>query len=267
MTTHIRATVLMTAVLATTHMMPVPSYAQGSFGIERGTGRVICTDDGDYTPDPDDPSYAAAAAWDARIFGEIGAPCFSPLTDLDAGIWQQSEPFQGADEDGKQADFRIYVLHDTYSWKIGSTMEIEHNGKDAAPESIFEAPNFNERFCSSKAAFSLGTSSYEGNTADNHKTSFARAETLSTSLTNTRETCSEGRIPIVFGINLGEHEYESDCTDTTCTARQRRVIIISADEISVGVDLASALANGIKDQRVFKGLNIEKYDFFSVRSY
>lgn len=253
--------------LSLTDLTTPPASAQVSFGIERGTGRIICTDDDDYTPDPNDPSYAAAAAWDARIFGGTATPCFSPMTDLDAGIWQQSEPFKGTDDTGKQADFRIYVLHDTYSWKIGSTSQIEHNGEDADPASIFEAPNFMERFCSSKAAFSLGTSSYEGNTADNHKSSFARSETLATSLTQTRANCTEGRIPIVFGINLGEHAYEADCTNTACTARQRRVIIISADEISVGVDLASALASGIRDQRVFEGLNIEKYDLFNVKSY
>ena len=248
------------------------SFLQGhaqsrTFGIELGTGRIICTDDADYSPDEDDPSYAASAAWDAAVFGDAGIPCFAPLTELDPGVWLQSEPFDGADDEGRRADFRIYVLHDTYNWKIGSTWQIEHNGVEAKPESIFQAPNFKEKFCGANAAFAFGASSHEGPRLPNERTAGARATTISNSLREVREVCTAGRIPIIFGVNLGEHSYDPSCPTKTCSANQRRVIIISADEITIGVDLADALAKGIEEQRVFEGLQVENYSLFDISSH
>ena len=238
-----------------------------TFGVELGTGRIICTDDEDYSPNADDPSYAASAAWDAAVFGEAGIPCFAPLTELDVGVWLQSEPFAGTDEKGGRADFRIYVLHDTYNWKIGSTWQIENNGTEAKPESIFLAPNFKEKFCGANAAFAFGASSHEGPRGPNEQTAGARASTISNSLKDIREACTAGRIPIIFGINLGEHKYDPTCPTKACSANQRRVIIISADEITLGVDLAEALARGIEEQRVFEGLQVENYSLFDISSY
>lgn len=238
-----------------------------TFGIELGTGRIICTDDGDYTPRNDDPSFAASAAWDEHVFGSNQVPCFAPLTDLDPGVWKQSEPFDGADEQGRKADFRIYVLHDRFSWQLGSTWEIELNGENVPPSDIFEAPNFKERFCNANAAFAFGASSHEGPRGSNERTAGARATTVSSALKSVREVCTAGRIPIIFGVNLGEHEYDPSCGSAACSANQRRVIIISADEITIGVDLEKALSKGIKDQRVFEGLDVDKYSLFKVNSY
>lgn len=238
-----------------------------TFGIERGSGKIICTDDSDYAADPDDPSYARAQAWDKQIFGDQEIPCYAPLTDLDAGVWKQSEPFAGTDKEGNKADFRIYVLHDTYSWALGSTVKIEHNGVEADPQTIFRAPNFKERFCSSNTAFAFGASSHEGPSGPNERTALARSKTVSNALTSVRVNCSEGRVPIVFGINLGEHRRDPTCLTKECSAAQRRVIIISADDITTGADLPSALAKGIKEQRVFKGLNVENYSLFEFESY
>ncbi len=254
------ATAWMSGVLIATAQTP-------TFGIERGSGKIICTDDGDYTPRDDDPSYARAAAWDKQIFGDQEVPCYTPLTDLDAGVWKQSEPFAGADENGNRADFRIYVLHDTYSWTLGSTVKIELNGVEADPQTIFQAPNFKERFCSSNTAFAFGTSSHEGPRGPNERTALARSETVSNALTAVRINCSEGRVPIVFGVNLGEHKRDPSCLSKACSAAQRRVIIISADEITTGTNLPGALSSGIQEQRVFKGLDVENYSLFDIKSY
>jgi len=237
-----------------------------TFGTELGTGRIICTDDGDYTPDDDDPSYAAAAAWDAYIFGDREVPCYAPLSDLDPGVWKQSEPFKGTDEDGNQANFKIYVLHDAYSWTLGSTWQLELNGAEVDPTSIFQAPNFMDRFCNSNTAFAFGASSHEGPRAANERTSGARAKTVSNSLSSVRTNCEAGRIPIIFSVNLGEHEYDPSCPTAKCSLAQRRVIIISANDISTDINLPQALAKGIEDQRVFKGLDVKKYSLFDMAS-
>jgi len=247
---------------------PMTAWGQETtFGVERETGRIICTDDSDYKPNDDDPSYALSAAWDKLVFGTEDIPCFAPLTDLDAGVWKQSEPFAGTDLEGNKADFRIYVLHDTYSWALGSTYKIELDGIEADPKTIFQAPNFMERFCSSNSAFAFGASSQEGPRIPNEKTALARSKTVSNSLTDVRTNCTEGRVPIVFGINLGEHRHDPTCVSKACSSAQRRVIIISADEITTGTDLPTALAHGIKKQRVFKGFEVENYSLFDISSF
>ena len=256
--------------LAAMLSLPIGTFTASAqsytFGTELGTGRIICTDDSDYTPNDDDPSYALAAAWDAYIFGDREVPCYAPLSDLDPGVWKQSEPFKGRDENGNEADFKIYVLHDAYSWALGSTWQLELNGEEVDPTSIFQAPNFMDRFCNSNTAFAFGASSHEGPRKANERTSGERAKTVSTSLSSVRASCEAGRIPIIFSVNLGEHAYDPSCPTSECSVAQRRVIIISASDISTDLNLPQALAKGIEDQRVFKGLDVKKYSLFDMAS-
>ena len=244
--------------------------AQGSYGIEYGTGQVICTDDADSQLDQSGPDYEASRAWDERVLG-IDGPCASELTDLDKGVWKQTRPFAGADDEGRRARFRIYVLHDTYNWVAGSTTGLEKNGTSVSPASIFAAPNFNERFCSAHAAFGMGTSSSDGASAANNAVAARRMETVSSALTVVRDACEEGRIPIVFGVNLGEHAERVTCDDGgDCTpplADQRRLIIIATDDLAVDTNLAQALSSGLREQAVFKGLGVDRYSLFDVNSY
>lgn len=248
----------------------LPVSAQGSYGIEYGTGKVICTDDGDSVEDQTGADYAASRAWDERVLGANG-PCANELTDLDVGVWKQSRPFGGADSEGRQANFRIYVLHDTYNWVSGSATNIEKNDAPVTPISIFNAPNFNQRFCTSNAAFGMGTSSSDGARAANNAMAARRTNTIASALTIVRDACDAGRIPIVFGVNLGEHAERVACENGgDCTPRlpdQRRVIIIATDELAVDTNVAEALSAGLREQDVFKGLGVDRYSLFDVNSY
>ncbi|MEO9971026.1 MAG: hypothetical protein ABJG15_14610 [Hyphomonadaceae bacterium] len=261
--------VALTASLAISGAI-LPASAQGSYGLEYGTGRVICTDDSDSNLDQTGADYAASRAWDERVLG-VDGPCANELSDLDIGVWKQSRPFAGTDREGRQASFRIYVLHDTYNWVSGSATKIEKDGEPVTPISIFNAPNFNKRFCASNAAFGMGTSSSDGARAANNAMAERRTNTVASALTIVRDACEEGRIPIVFGVNLGEHAEQVTCdTGGDCTpklADQRRVIIIATDELAVDTNVAEALALGLRQQEVFKGLGVDRYDLFDVKSY
>ena len=250
--------------------MPDGAIAQGSYGIEYGTGLVICTDDADSQTDQTGPDYEASRAWDERVLG-IDSPCAGELTDLDKGVWKQTRPFAGADDEGRRAEFRIYVLHDTYNWVSGSATDIEKNGVQVSPATIFSAPNFNQRFCTANAAFGMGTSSSDGAMAGNNAMAKRRMETVSSALTVVRDACEEGRIPIVFGVNLGEHAERVTCEDgSDCTpplADQRRLIIIATDDLAVDTNLSQALSSGLREQDVFKSLGVDRYKLFEVSSY
>lgn len=258
------------AAIVTLGLPLAPAVAQGSYGIEYGTGRIICTDDSDSQSDQTGADYAASRAWDARVLGDSD-PCAEELTDLDEGVWKQTRPFGGADSEGRRANFRIYVLHDTYNWVAGSPTGLEKDGLPVTPASIFSAPNFNDRFCSGNAAFGMGTSSSDGSTVSNNRIADQRTSTLASALTVVRDSCDEGRIPIVFGVNLGEHSERVTCENggdcTPSLTDQRRVIIIATDELTVDTNLSEALAAGLREQDVFKGLGVDRYKLFDVKSY
>ena len=245
--------------------------AQTSYGIEYGTGRIICTDDADRDVDGVGDDYAAAAAWDRRVFGE-NTPCNAEeLTDLDPGVWKQTRPFAGSDAAGRSARFRIYVLHDTYSWASGSSSRIVKQTQPASLGAIFSAPNFQQRLCDGNAAFGLGTASSDGAKTANQQLARARTETLANGLIDARDDCPVGRIPIVFGVDMGEHDERVSCPGSgNCTpalADQRRVMIIATEDITVDIDLPQALAAGLREQRVLSSLDIDNYDTFEMYSY
>jgi len=204
----------------------LPAAAQGSYGIERGTGKVICTDDADKTPgNEDDPSYALAALWD-QMFLETNA-CSSELTPLDNGTWGESRPVDGQDAAGLSATFKLYVLHDRYTWTLGSSTQINDNGTPVAFSEVLNTPQFFQRFCSSKAVLALGAASHEGPTLPNRQLAKARGMIVATSLANSREACAEGQVPIIYAISLGEHQNTGAGGNSS---PQRRMIIVAGAE-------------------------------------
>ncbi|MEO0818127.1 MAG: hypothetical protein AAFX86_12595 [Pseudomonadota bacterium] len=243
-----------------------------TFGTEWGTGQTICTEDGDeQTVNASDPSYARAAAWDARYLGDVSDACAAELTPIDGGTWGQSRPFRGADAQGRSAEFRLYVLSDQYAWKLGSSSEILDNGVPAELSVVLGTPQFQDRFCNANAAFSVGAASHEGPTGPNRRLAAARGETIINQLKANRTACPPGQIPILFAINLGEHQNRTGCTTAGgCSgdsAPQRRVVTVAAEDITLGVDLEEALRAGIEQQNVFRGFSVDDYDLFDVVSY
>lgn len=253
----------------------LPALAQdnetGSFGIEWGTGRIICTGDADARPESDDPSYARAAAWDRMVLGEVGAGCEPELTPIDGGTWGRSQPFEGTDAQGLSADFVLYVLHDRYSWALGSARDITDNGTPANLSDMLSTPQFTEAFCSAPAAFSVGAASHEGPTEPNHRLARARGQNVVDFLTGARRDCPQGRLPILFAVNLGEHQNRSGCTSSSAcdgdTGPQRRVVVVAAQEASIGVNFDEALRSAIEGQQVFRGFSVDDYDLFEVSEF
>ncbi|MEM9053886.1 MAG: hypothetical protein AAGB16_01055 [Pseudomonadota bacterium] len=236
--------------------------AQDSFGIERGTGEIICTDDSDDTRSADDPSYAVAALWDQMVLG--ADVCGPQLTPIDGGTWGASKAVAGTDAEGRAATFRLYVLHDRFSWTLGSSTQIRDNDVPVPFSNVLSTPEFFERFCSAKAALALGAASHEGPTAPNHRLAAARGDIVARSLVNYREDCSEGRIPLIYAINLGEHQNTRAAGNT---APQRRVVIVAAEEMTVGVNLEQALRDALVTDTVVDGFSVGDYDLFVVTPF
>ncbi len=267
---HSLKTALLGVCLALGLSMPVLAQSagdQGSFGLERGTGAVICTGDADMDGgvNTDDPSYALSALWDRMVLGDTLGVCGNELRPLDDGVWGETAPFSGADAAGRSADFRLYVLHDRYVWKIGSSREILDSGRLVNFREIFMTPEFFNRFCAAKAVLSVGAASHEGPTRLNHQLAANRGEAVAGALQDARADCAEGQIPILYALNIGE--FRDDVGPGRDTSPQRRVIIVAAENLTLGINLSQALRQGIETQNIFSGVSIDDYDLFDVEAY
>jgi len=251
--------VLSLAILCIASMSASAQSLPVSFGIERGSGKVICTDDADINESAAiDSSYYAAALWDRMYLNK--RVCGPELESLDGGTWGESVAFSATDESGRPASFRLYVLHEKYVWTSGSSKRIEENGRFVQFRNVLTTPQFFERFCRAKAVLSLGTASHDGPAAINHRLSGNRAAIVSTALKAARGKCDEGQIPLLYAVNLGEHEEIPDGQ----LSSQRRLIIVAVEELAIGVDVRQALYKALADQSVLSSFDIKKYDLFVV---
>lgn len=246
--------------------LAMSAFAQSqpdTFGIERGTGKVICTSDGDEnTVREDDPSYAISAMWDQMVIG-ANAACSEQLTPIDNGTWGESKPFEGTDDAGLSADFRLYVLHDDYTWANGSNRQVLDNGTPILFNEILRTPKFFQRFCSAKAVLSVGTASQGGPRAVNHRLARERGEIVANALTSYRPDCTTERAPIMYALSLGQHRGDRAGDRPT----QRRVVIVAAEDLALGVNLEQALRRGLEEQDVFGNMTIADYDRFDLISF
>ncbi|MEL8054642.1 MAG: hypothetical protein AAGK66_00675 [Pseudomonadota bacterium] len=253
-------------VMAIPCLSMVMSHAQtrpDTFGIERGTGNVICTNDADESAiNSDDPSYAIAAMWDQMVLGAAAA-CGEQLTPIDNGTWGESRPFTATDSAGLSADFRLYVLHDKYTWANGSDRQVLNDGEPIMFNTILRTPQFFERFCSAKAVLSVGTASQGGPTAVNHRLATERGKIVGSALTSYRPDCTTETAPIMYALSLGQHRGDGQGDRPT----QRRVVIVAAEDLTIGVNLEEALKRGLDEQNVFGDMSVDSYDRFDLISF
>ncbi|NBC20629.1 MAG: hypothetical protein GVY06_06220 [Alphaproteobacteria bacterium] len=263
---------------------PAPLLAQsgdqaGTFGIERGTGKVICTGDGDGRGEGHealDESYARSAAWDRMVLGEAASPCSASapvFEEIDDGVWQRTALFSGTDSAGRRADMRIYVLEDRFSWSFGSSREIEDDaGEPAKLSFIFGRPMFLGEFCQGDAAVALGAASFEGDPAVNRALSRRRAATLGQQMKRLAGFCAEQTPPELYGLTLGEFTAETPCMrDGSCTGSatspQRRVVLLGVAEAAEGINLSEAIRSAMGSATARNVLSIEAYETFDLAAY
>lgn len=263
MRTHTLLTVFFTFIVC-----GAPAYAQSSYGIERGTGKVICTGDADSAAAETDPSYAISAMWDQMVLGKVANDACGPdLTPIDGGTWAETKPFAGADAEGRTADFRMYVLSDAYSWRMGSHRHIEEDGRLVQFSEVLETPQFYERFCSAKAVMSVGASSYGGGRAYNQALAMRRSKTVTGALNGPRERCTTTQIPILHALSLGQATSPNTCSQANCSALQRRLIIVAVEDLTLGVNLKQALRRGLNEKASLPDFDVADYDQFIVEAY
>ncbi len=272
------------ALLVTLAMTASSAAAQsgtqaGTFGIERGTGKIICTGDGDGRGEGQevlDESYARSAAWDRMVLGEGAMPCApeAPVFEqIDDGMWERTAAFSGTDSAGLRAYMRIYVLEDRFAWAFGSASNVEElGGKPAKLSFVFGRPMFLSEFCAGDGAVAIGAASFEGDRQANRGLSQRRARTLGNEMQRLTEFCGAQTPPALHGVTLGEFTSETPCMRAgTCagntTAPQRRVVLIGIADAQPGINLAEAVKDALGTQTARNVLSISEYDVFDFASY
>jgi len=249
-------------MIAHAQLDPLPAIPidrpEGVFHNKAGTGELICVP---IPPNPGD-DWFRSLAWDQRMFGTRG-PCDPDLEYIDEGTWGRTVLLSGVDSAGRRADFRFYVLNETYAWALGSASRIEGRGRAANFDALLATEVFFRRFCSADAALGLGAASYEGETAANHRLSGARADVISQQVSRVAPRCTTSSTPDVYSVNLGEHAETPDAN----TADQRKVVIVLMRNAQEGVNIGEALKDAVGDQELVDGFALKYYDLLQVSSY
>ncbi len=197
------------------------------------------------------------------------------LRRFDDNRWLESDSFVGTDKAGKQAELRIYILSENYSWAFGDGQTLEGPAGTAEIDALLSGGDFQNRFCESQSVLAIGTSSFEGASDLNHRLASERARHLVAALAKRKQACSaEG--PQLLGASLGEHAETSPCPGRArcpeATSSQRRLILVGVEKFADGdkdINYDEALWSGMRrfdseQDNFFRDFRLSDYDQFEV---
>jgi len=197
------------------------------------------------------------------------------LARFDDNRWLESERFVGTDKDGRQANLRIYILSQNYSWLFGDGSGMTGPDGTADLDALLSGGDFQTRFCGAESILAIGTSSFEGAQELNHRLARARARRLVSALSAQLGSCPEGG-PKLLGASLGEHAETSPCPGRErcpeATSSQRRLILVGVEagsDNSQSLNYSEALWSGMRrfdteQDSFFKDFRLADYDQFEV---
>jgi len=198
------------------------------------------------------------------------------LKRFDDDRWLESDSFVGTDNAGRTATLRIYILSEDYSWLFGDGTGIVGPNGEANLDGLLSGGGFQARFCAAESILAIGTSSFEGESALNHRLARSRGKRLVTALRGQLDTCPNGQGPKLLAASLGEHAETSPCPGRErcpeATSSQRRLIMVGVEagsEDSENLNYDEALWSGMRrfdseQESFFKDFRLADYDQFEV---
>lgn len=197
------------------------------------------------------------------------------LSRFDDDRWLESEQFVGTDTAGRTANLRIYILNQDYSWVFGDGSELVGPQGEADLNRLLSGGDFQERFCTASSILAIGTSSFEGPQALNHRLARARGQRLLNGLGAIKPRCAGGG-PRLLAASLGEHAETSPCPGRArcpeATSSQRRIILVGVEgnaDQDGAIDYDEALWSGMRrfeseQESFFRDFRLADYDQFEV---
>lgn len=187
-------------------------------------------------------------------------------------LWLESRSFIGTDKDGRTANLRIYILSQDYAWAFGEGSQVEDAGRSVGLPSLFNGADFRDRFCNSDHLMAIGTSSFEGPQALNHRLARTRGQALVAALSGLKPSCATGG-PTLLAASLGEHAETSPCPGRVrcpeATQSQRRILLVGVRDSEQGINYDEALWSGMRrfdagEDGFFRDFRLADYDQFEV---
>lgn len=216
-----------------------------------------------------------AVVLDKAPISDAEAVADGTLSRFDNDRWLESGSFVGTDKAGRTATLRIYLLGEDYSWIFGDGQNLTGPDGPADLPALFAGRGFLDRFCSADSILAIGTSSFEGPQALNHRLARQRGQRLVGILSDKMNVCSAGG-PALLAASLGEHAETSPCPGRErcpeATSSQRRLILVgveAASDENGRINYDEALWSGMRQfaaeqEDFFRDFRLADYDQFEL---
>ncbi|MGD9786269.1 MAG: hypothetical protein AB7U49_16490, partial [Hyphomicrobiaceae bacterium] len=185
-------------------------------------------------------TWTAWDAYDARRRGKFLRPVISAERLSNATF---AYVIQGADSEGRRADFDLIVASKDYTWKRGATDTLERRGEVLSAAEVGKVifdDLVRARLGAAKEIIAVGTASSEGDATQETFRAAKRAEQTAKWMTGS----VSDHTPL-WTLNLGQYNDPCVACDNNETDWQRPFIIVAVRRAAWGVDLAEALADAL----------------------
>jgi eukaryotic-like serine/threonine-protein kinase len=170
---------------------------------------------------------------------------------------------EGADSQGRTAEFSIAVLSVEYKWQLGSTSQIRYGDQSITLDTLktnLEQEGIRRIMDNPNEIISVGTASCEGDAATEEIRASQRAQQIQLVVKKLF-----GRTSSVQGyrlLNLGQFRRSGCSANQDLTSYQRSVIIIGVKKQTPGVILDEALRDRL-EKKPFADFKLEDYSLGS----
>lgn len=150
---------------------------------------------------------------------------------------------QGADQNGRRADFDLIVADKEFTWEHGSTERLVRANtpmtKADIEHTIFDSL-VRARLQGAKQLIAVGTASEEGDTSKETYRAGKRAEQTASWLASVT-----GKDVPLYTLNLGQYRQPCEACNTAQTDWQRPFLVIAVQRTAFGADIGEALADAL----------------------
>lgn len=150
---------------------------------------------------------------------------------------------QGADQNGRRADFDLIVADKEFTWERGSTerlMRADTVMTRADIERVIFDSLVRARLHSAKQLIAVGTASEEGDPSKETYRAGKRAEQTAIWLASVT-----GKDVPLYTLNLGQYQQPCEACNTAQTDWQRPFLVIAVQRAAFGADIGEALADAL----------------------
>jgi serine/threonine protein kinase len=170
---------------------------------------------------------------------------------------------EGADSQGRTAEFSVAVLSVEYKWSFASNYQIQYNNQIITLEDLrknLEQEGIRRIMENPTEIVSVGTASCEGNLPDEERRAFQRAQQIQ--LVAKKIFSNVRSVEVYRLLNLGQFRRSGCQANQDLTSYQRSVIIIGVKNKTPGVNVDEALRDRL-EKKPFADFQLEDYSLGS----